>query len=796
MGMGISNIRNLIISAFFLIASTSILNAQCYHHDNIKFNEYAVHLCATQNPSSSKKEALNAWFTEVSNSSGISYEGISYSSAWGDINSDGYPDLFTGNHGTPIIFMNNKGNSFIRNDIPYYRDTIYYTGTDTLSQAQLDTIDPNLVDTLVPKYDLHTCGFIDFDNDNDNDLFIHHGTNGELRMKSNSLLLNQNKTIILDNKASEKGIDDRLGRSRGFLWFDQNIDGHSDLFLNTVQGGGSVSKFFQNNAGSIFTDLSNNINLDDQSTNFSFLNSVGKSQKLNLHVITSNKIREYDVKDVPFQLKQTQTTPNINDIAVNDLNGDLIIDYYVATGGEASEVRILNDTILLFIARPGSGENYFEVKFETQGPIQVYVDRSRAGIEARTFIGRNKNNPTSKVFELDPNDSNNQGIQNIPNILGTYVGTPGTYIGYLTGQSQWNIKVLDNNTAHNPVAIASSTPITNLIRKEFDEDDNLTRDVIFFQNEDGSYTEDRNIVNNSQYLNSTTSVVAEDFDNDMDIDIFLCNTLSTINKHNVILENDGNGNFTEISSFGGEGTLSGRGGTVISADYDNNGTMDVFTENGHGLFYNIGPLQLFKNNRTENNWLHINLEGVTSNKDAIGALVYCYAGGKGQVRLQQNGIHKFGQDHKRIHFGLGQNEIIDSLAVYWPSGTIQRFTEIEANNIIKIIENIDSVIVENAIVDTTDTTTTPIFNSYIKDLQIFPNPFNNQISIVPLNGLSDNNVKVSIYSISSGHRVYDASFGSFNSKIVVTDINIRPGSYILRIEGDKLNIVKELIKIE
>ncbi len=76
--------------------------------------------------------------------------------------------------------------------------------------------------------------------------------------------------------------------------------------------------------------------------------------------------------------------------------------------------------------------------------------------------------------------------------------------------------------------------------------------------------------------------------------------------------------------------LAARGLAV--GDYDNDGAVDVI------IGVNGGPPVLLKNNAAKgNNWLGIKLEGVTCNRDAIGARIVWKAGGKVRERLKNNG---------------------------------------------------------------------------------------------------------------------------------------------------------------
>ena len=44
------------------------------------------------------------------------------------------------------------------------------------------------------------------------------------------------------------------------------------------------------------------------------------------------------------------------------------------------------------------------------------------------------------------------------------------------------------------------------------------------------------------------------------------------------------------------------------------------------------------------------------------------------------------QDQKRIHFGLAQNEKVSELAVHWPSGIVQKLTDVPVNQVLHVIE--------------------------------------------------------------------------------------------------------------
>jgi hypothetical protein len=151
-----------------------------------------------------------------------------------------------------------------------------------------------------------------------------------------------------------------------------------------------------------------------------------------------------------------------------------------------------------------------------------------------------------------------------------------------------------------------------------------------------------------------------------------------------LYENLGDGTFAVVQNSGGAaGSTEGVGDSVTTVDFDNDGFLDIFLTNGQGptFFADDGPYQLFRNQGNGNNWILLNLEGTISNRDGIGAVVTLTAGGVTQVREQNGGMHNFSQNDKRLHFGLADNTLIDSIEIKWPSGQTQVLRNIEVNQI-------------------------------------------------------------------------------------------------------------------
>lgn len=122
---------------------------------------------------------------------------------------------------------------------------------------------------------------------------------------------------------------------------------------------------------------------------------------------------------------------------------------------------------------------------------------------------------------------------------------------------------------------------------------------------------------------------------------------------------------------------------MATADFDNDGDIDIALNN-RGDFPGI----LRNDGGNANHWLEILLIGTKSNRDGIGSSLRLTAEGVTHVEQSKGGMGYMSASDPRIHFGLGRRTKIDSLEITWPSGQVDKLTDIPVDHIIAVREGV------------------------------------------------------------------------------------------------------------
>jgi hypothetical protein len=155
---------------------------------------------------------------------------------------------------------------------------------------------------------------------------------------------------------------------------------------------------------------------------------------------------------------------------------------------------------------------------------------------------------------------------------------------------------------------------------------------------------------------------------------------SVYKQANAVLINDRHGQFRDATNEAGPelaAALQVHRGAAF-ADFNNDGRLDVAVSA-------LGaPAELWENITPPGvgHWLIVQLEGVRSNRQALGARVTI----GGQTRTVTSSVGYASSSDARAHFGLGDRSRVDRIDIRWPSGTTQVLDNVAADQVLKVKE--------------------------------------------------------------------------------------------------------------
>ncbi len=170
------------------------------------------------------------------------------------------------------------------------------------------------------------------------------------------------------------------------------------------------------------------------------------------------------------------------------------------------------------------------------------------------------------------------------------------------------------------------------------------------------------------------TVIAADFDNDGALEIFF-NNIGAPNR----LFGWRDGRWTPLT-LGDALEPYGLGTGAAVCDIDADGRLELLIAHGE---IDAQPLSLYRSTQSDNAWLRV-LPLTRYGAPARGAVVMLYAGGRAQVRAIDAGSGYLCQMEPTAHFGLGRTEHVDKLVVRWLDGTQTTLTDLDANQLIRV----------------------------------------------------------------------------------------------------------------
>jgi hypothetical protein len=596
-------------------------------------------------------------FEETTSAAGIDYVGKSWGAAWGDFNGDSLPDVYVPNHLNPPSLYVNQGDG---------------TFTDVAS-------------AVIPEIgqDKHGAIWNDFDGDGDEDLYQTIDGGGEP-----SALLENIEGTTFQNIAAQVGVDFPEGRGRMPVWLDADRDSLIDLLA--ISGGKGLTRLWRQNPPT-FEDFTGTAGFgtNDGPFNGAWLADIDLDGSVELILRRESAFPGVVLKtsSVPFQ-DISGGFPNVFkavDAAIGDFDGDLLPDAYVVQGTVASEILQVDEFLVETALEPRRGEVQGADLLSPGSLTFLFEPRWQIlSTETPILVGSAEMQVTAREITLDPADPATHGMPAFDPDTAS-----GVFIGYDPETGIWRFRAADLSYTLNTV-ITAEVAIDQIEIIGIDPLETPENDVLYVH--DGTTWVDRAADAGVGTPSWGRSVVAQDFDNDMDLDIYIVATGKTRNRENILYENQGAGTFVKVAGGGGApGDVQGRGDAVATADYDGDGYIDLFIVNGRSKDpYDLdGRSQLYRNTGAGNNWLKVDLEGRFGSPNELGAKVYVTAGSVRQIRTQDGGFHFKAQNHRTLHFGLGSNTSAELVEVHWPGGTVTRLFDVAGNQTVRVAEQSD-----------------------------------------------------------------------------------------------------------
>ena len=504
--------------------------------------------------------------------------------------------------------------------------------------------------------------FIDYDNDGDIDIYVNTEYHGE--NQGNRLFENDGSGYFID-VAVERGVDNKYALGRGASWGDYDNDGDMDLIVSNLpsSGGTKIPP----------TTLFKNLLIETGSANFR--NATIESNLFRANVKEDREIggigntgagvawadydndgdldlywkcADYDIDNALFRNNGDGTFTDVTEEA-----GAGIIDLVAEAGSQGSP----NWTDV-------NQDGWIDLLVTNEGSEKILFLNQENG----TFknITRSFRAPSGTVF-LNPGNANGACIGDIDNdgdmdvFLPTADQSNRLYISLLSDTGSLSYKDISLSSG-----IDHKSGARGCTMGDFDNDGLI--DIY---------------VNNGGLQNTLINDV-------INLPIFVQFYIAIEPAYNKLFQNNGDLTFSDVTKTSGTEVL-GIGSGVGNADLDDDGFLDLFLTNR--TFYNSDKQitesdrnYLLRNKGNGNNWIKIELTGTKSNTNAYGARVKVMAGESIQYREHTSAHGYNSANDYRLHFGLANEESIDTIEIIWPSGERQLLTDVAVNQTLSIEE--------------------------------------------------------------------------------------------------------------
>ncbi len=499
------------------------------------------------------------------------------------------------------------------------------------------------------KFYLETMGsgaaFLDYDNDGDLDLYIVNGAplpGFEMDMPPTNILYQNNGNGGFVEVTKQAGVGG-IGYGMGCVAADYDNDGDTDLYVTNF----GKNVLYQNNGDGTFRDATVHAGVGNGEKWSSSCAFVDYNHDGNLDLYVVNYLA-YDLTT-----DQDWFDPRGRRIYSNPQVYAGVPDTLYRNNGDGTFTDVTRQTGVY--NKTGKGLGVTCGDYDNDGRIDIYV----ANDTTPNFLYRNSGD--GRFVDIGP-----------------FAGA--AYNEHGVAEGGMGVDFGDyNNDGSLDIFVTNFSNETN---------------TLYHNTADGALVDFTNIAGLGEvsFLKLAFGTKFFDANNDGALDLFIANghlyptesdALEYAQTDQLFL-NTGKGDFVDVSEQSGEYfsvRMVGRGAAF--GDYDNDGDTDIFVVN-----LNQEGVLLRNEGGNEHNWLTVKTVGVTSNRDGIGARVEVVTGSRSQMNEVRAGSSYLSGHDLRLIFGLGTETKAMTVKISWPSGVVQTLTDVEANQLLLITEEV------------------------------------------------------------------------------------------------------------
>lgn len=478
----------------------------------------------------------------------------------------------------------------------------------------------------------------------------------------------------------------------GVAVFDLNNDGWDDIYLT---GGLSRDRLYRNNTDGTFNEIGVAAGIgitaamtthgvvtgdidNDGHRDILVLTELGEENLLFRNNGNGTFTRVVGVFNIPTTQRSLSAT-------FGDVNNDGLLDIYITNYVEHTSVIFGEGNVVEGFAH----DCHLDLLFINNGNLTFTESGSLFGIDQQGC-------GLAAAFS----DFNDDGLIDlwVVNDFGEWVLPNALYQNI--GPNGWMADVSEQ------LHVASTMYGMGIAIADYDRDGDLDYYItnigpnFLYRNDGGLFTEIGQYagVDNDSIdgLNTTSwGCFFFDYDNDTWPDLFVANgeipaaafIANVFDDPDRLFRNNGDGTFTDVSETVGIGSIE-RGRGTAYGDFNNDGMLDVVVN--HVTADNTGAQAKLYVNHTvnDNHWLKVKVVGTHSNKDGFGSKVRAYFNGVTLLSEIDGGSSHASQNTSVVHFGLGIIHIVDSVVVTFPSGQQQVLTNVTADQMLLIQEDV------------------------------------------------------------------------------------------------------------